>query len=153
MHHFCWQLPDDELAARGLPAVADWSETTGSYLDWYEEAINPNLANGRAYYLAQLELMDRQIGLLLDQLDEAGIAEDTLVLYLTDNGGSTCNYGDNAPLRGTKYTLYEGGIRVPFLARWPGGGFSGGRTEPGTVSSLDIAPTVLRAAGVPGRGE
>ncbi|GAA1049708.1 sulfatase family protein [Arthrobacter russicus] len=152
VHNFCWQLPDDELAARGLPALADWSETAGSYLDWYEEAINPNLANGRAYYLAQLELMDRQIGLILDQLDEAGIAEDTLVFYLTDNGGSTCNYGDNAPLRGTKYTLYEGGIRVPFLARWPGGGFSGGRTESGTVSSLDIAPTVLRAAGVPGSG-
>lgn len=148
VHNFCWQLPAEELAARGLPAVADWTAEMGSYLDWYEEAINPNLVNGRAYYLAQLELMDRQIGLLLEQLSARGIADDTLVFYLTDNGGSTCNYGDNSPLSGTKYTLFEGGIRVPFLVRWPAGGFSDGRQDASLVSSLDIAATVLAAAGV-----
>lgn len=148
VHNFCWQLPEDELAARGLPPVPDWTAEMGSYADWYEEAVNPNLENGRAYYLAQLELMDRQIGLILAQLDGNGIAEDTLLIYLTDNGGSTCNYGNNAPLSGTKYTLFEGGIRVPLLMRWASGGFSGGRIDSRLASSLDILPTVLEAAGI-----
>ncbi|SEB65244.1 Arylsulfatase A [Paramicrobacterium humi] len=146
VHNFCWQLPDDEREKRGLPAFEDWHPGAADYLDWYDGAISPNLPDGRGYYLAQLELMDTQIGRLLGRLETLGIADDTIVVYLTDNGGSTCNYGDNGKLRGTKYTLWEGGIRVPYLMRWPG------VTDPGTtsnalVSSLDLAMTFLRAAG------
>lgn len=146
VHNFCWQLPPEELQKRGLPAVEDWNPGEGEYLDWYDGAISPNLDNGRSYYLAQLELMDRQIGLFLDQLDLLGLAADTLVIYTTDNGGSTCNYGVNLPLRGTKYTLWEGGVRVPFLARW-NGRLPAGVDRDGLVSSLDILPTALAAAG------
>ena len=146
VHNFCWQLPAEELAKRGLPAYEDWNPGAGEYLDWYDGAVSPNLANGRAYYLAQLELMDAQIGLILAQLDELGLAENTLVFYLTDNGGSTCNYGVNHPLRGTKYTLWEGGVRVPFLLRWPGRVPAGGTTA-SLASSMDILPTALAAAG------
>lgn len=148
VHNFCWQLPPEELEARGLPAHADWNDADAlSYADWYDGAIAPNLEHGRDYYLAQLELMDAEIGRLLDQLDADGAARDTIVVYLTDNGGSTCNYGSNAPLAGTKYTLCEGGIRVPLLARWPSGGWSGGATREGIISSLDLYPTLLAAAG------
>lgn len=146
VHNFCWQLPAEELAKRGLPAYEDWNPGAGKYIDWYDGAISPHLENGRAYYLAQLELMDAQIGLILDQLDQLGLAEDTIVLYLTDNGGSTCNYGVNLPLRGTKYTLWEGGVRVPFLLRWPGQ-VPAGQTRTGLTSSMDILPTALAAAG------
>ncbi|MGA7207046.1 MAG: sulfatase-like hydrolase/transferase [Specibacter sp.] len=146
VHNFCWQLPAEELAKRGLPAHEDWNPGAGEYIDWYDGAISPHLENGRAYYLAQLELMDEQIGLILDQLDELGLAEDTIVIYLTDNGGSTCNYGVNLPLRGTKYTLWEGGVRVPFLLRWPGR-VPAGTTTPALASSMDILPTALVAAG------
>lgn len=146
VHNFCWQLPPEELAKRGLPAFDDWNPGAGEYIDWYDGAISPNLPNGRAYYLAQLELMDQQIGLILDQLDELGLAEDTIVVYLTDNGGSTCNYGVNLPLRGTKYTLWEGGVRVPFLLRWPGR-VAAGETSRALTSSMDILPTALAAAG------
>lgn len=147
VHNFCWQLPAEELARRGLPPYADWDPNSGSsYGDWYDDAIVPNLPHGREYYLAQLELMDAEIGRVLDQLDAMGDRDNTIVVYLTDNGGSTCNFGDNTPLRGTKYTLWEGGIRVPFLVRWPG------RVEPGSqrtalTSSLDLYPTLLAAAG------
>lgn len=148
VHNFCWQLPEDELTARGLPVRADWHDADDQgYAEWYDGSITPNLEHGRDYYLAQLELMDREIGRLLGRLDELGIADDTIVVYLTDNGGSPCNYGDNTPLHGSKYTLWEGGIRVPYLVRWPGGGWSGGRIVDAPVSSLDLLPTLVGAAG------
>ncbi len=147
VHNFCWQLPAEELERRGLPPFEDWHPGATPYVDWYDGAISPNLPNGRAYYLAQLECMDRAIGRMLAHLDDLGLAEDTIVVYLTDNGGSTCNYGDNTPLRGTKYTLWEGGVRVPFLVRWPG--VAGpGECSDALVSSLDLATTFLTAAGV-----
>jgi len=147
VHNFCWQLPDDELSKRGLPKHDDWTPAIGDYGEWYDDAIAPNLEHGRAYYLAQLELMDAEIGALLDSLDAAGLAEDTIVVYTTDNGGSTCNFGDNTPLRGTKYTLWEGGIRVPMLVRWPAGGVPGGVRRSGLFSTLDLVPTLTAAAG------
>ncbi|UNK71270.1 sulfatase-like hydrolase/transferase [Microbacterium sp. H1-D42] len=145
VHNFAWQLPEAEREARGLPTFEDWHPGASEYVDWYDGAISPNLPNGRAYYLAQLELMDRAIGRVLDALDASGAASDTIVVYLTDNGGSQCNYGDNGDLRGTKYTLWEGGIRVPFLIRWPG------VTTPGStvgepISALDLAATFRAAA-------
>lgn len=147
VHNFCWQLPDEEREARGLPDFADWNPGASEYLDWYDGAISPNLPDGRAFYLAQLELMDRAIGRILGQLDDAGLADDTIVVYLTDNGGSHCNYGDNGTLRGSKYTLWEGGIRVPFLVRWPGVS-APGVTIDAPVSALDLAPTFAAAAAV-----
>ncbi|MFI5693926.1 sulfatase [Kribbella sp. NPDC051586] len=147
VHNFCWQLPEEELAKRGLPSYDDWKPDFGrSYSEWYDDVIVPNLPHGREYYLAQLELMDAEIGKLLDLLDTTGTAEDTVVVYTTDNGGSTCNFADNTPLRGTKYTVWEGGIRVPMLWRWPGQ-VPAGQDNDALVSTLDLVPTLLDAAG------
>lgn len=148
VHNFTWQLPQHELDARGLPSHPDFDAETNDYLDWYDGAVEPNLENGRAYYLAQLEIMDREIGRLMAHLEETGLRENTLVVYMTDNGGSHCNYGRNTPLEGSKYTLYEGGVRTPLIISWPGA------TEPGSVSkalvsSLDLMPTFIGASGVP----
>lgn len=145
VHNFAWQLPPQELERHGLPSHDDFAPGTEEYVDWYDGAVSPNLENGRAYYLAQLDLMDRHIGRLLDTVEASGRADQTVIVYLTDNGGSSCNYGDNGPLDGTKYTLFEGGVRVPFMVRWPGHG------EPGTssdalVSALDLVPSFVAAA-------
>lgn len=146
VHNFAWQLPQEELDKRNLPNYPDFDPATGDYLDWYDGAISPNLPNGRAYYLAQLELMDQEIGRLLDTLDETGTAKHTVVVYLTDNGGSSCNYGVNLPLTGTKYGLFEGGIRVPYLVSWPAVIEAGQKTDELT-SSLDLLPTFAYLAG------
>ncbi|OFE14278.1 sulfatase [Humibacillus sp. DSM 29435] len=149
VHNFCWQLPPDELRRRGLPSRDDYQGDEPEYLDWYDGQIAPELDHGRDYYVAQLELMDAEIGRLLGQLDSSGIADDTVVVYLTDNGGSTCNFASNAPLRGTKYTLWEGGIRVPLLVRWPGAPVNGGAQCSAVASSTDLYPTLLDLAGAP----
>jgi arylsulfatase A-like enzyme len=99
-----------------------------------------------------VEAMDDAVGRLLRKLDDLNLAENTLVFFLSDNGGLRYEGGrkdyvtDNAPLRAGKGHLYEGGIRVPFIVRWKG------RIKPGVsdvpVCSNDIFPTALAAAGV-----
>ena len=145
VHNFAWQLPDDELDARGLPKHPDY-DGANDYLDWYDGAISPGLDHGREFYLAQLEIMDTQIGRIRQALAASGQDRDTVIIYLTDNGGSTCNFGDNAPLRGTKYSLYEGGVRVPFLVHHPDG--PAGVSTDALVSSLDLVPTLAALAGI-----
>jgi len=99
---------------------------------------NPHLA-------AQLESIDQGVGMILERLDRLGLADNTLVVFTSDNGGES-RVTSNAPLRAGKSTLYEGGIREPLLVRWPG------RVAPGTlcrtpVSSVDFYPTLCRVAG------
>ncbi|MGX7445983.1 sulfatase family protein [Dolosigranulum pigrum] len=146
VHNFAWQLPDDELRQRNLPAFPDFDEAKHDYYDWYDGVIMPHLENGRDYYLAQLDIMDREIGRILDKIEAAGEQENTLIIYLTDNGGSPCNYGNNAPLFGTKYSLYEGGVRIPFIASWPGVVEANSQSR-NLVSSLDLLPTFAYLAG------
>ena len=146
VHNFTWQLPEYKLNEKGLPTHPDFDPETSEYLDWYDGAVQPNLDHGREYYLGQLELMDDAVGRMLDYLEESGQRENTIVVYLTDNGGSHCNYGDNTPLAGNKYTLYEGGVRVPFVVSWPGQ-IEAGSNSSALVSSLDLMPTFAALGG------
>ena len=101
----------------------------------------------RRKYAAQVSLMDDAIGAALAALRETGQAERTLVFFFSDNGGPVgTNGSDNTPLRGAKGTLYEGGVRVPFVVAWPGR-IPGGRTDDRPVSSLDVFATSLALAG------
>lgn len=98
-----------------------------------------------AHYGAMVATLDHHVGELLDALDQSGQAGNTLVVFTSDNGGHP-EYAGNAPLRGSKWNLYEGGIRVPLLIRWPG------RTEAGSVSDvavsgIDLFPTFVSIAG------
>ncbi|MHC4908424.1 MAG: sulfatase-like hydrolase/transferase [Planctomycetota bacterium] len=101
----------------------------------------------RRKLVAMTHALDRSIGTVLDALERTGVAERTLVIFINDNGGATNNASVNAPLRGTKGTPFEGGLRVPFVMRWPGH-IPAGLVYQHPVSALDIVPTALAAAGV-----
>jgi len=108
----------------------------------------------RQVYAGMMRAMDRNIGRVLDALDECGIAKNTLVVYINDNGGPALdsevhsyNQACNAPYRGHKFDVLEGGIRVPMLVRFPGRVAAGQRYE-GLCSGMDILPTAFAAAGL-----
>lgn len=97
-------------------------------------------------YGAMVECMDQAIGRVITAIDEMGLAEDTLIVFTSDNGGFS-GVTSNAPLRESKGYLYEGGIRVPMIVRWPG------RVEEGVlcdtpVVTTDLYPTFLQVAGL-----
>ncbi|MCA9016719.1 MAG: sulfatase, partial [Planctomycetaceae bacterium] len=107
-------------------------------------AAGPGDAKRRTHYGAFIETLDHYVGQVLTALDQSGLRDSTLVVFTSDNGG-TPEYADNAPLRGSKWNLYEAGIRVPFLVRWPKHVPAGSVcTKP--VSGIDLFPTFCEVA-------
>jgi arylsulfatase A-like enzyme len=98
-------------------------------------------------YAAMAENMDANIARLLAVLDSEGIAEDTIVLFLSDTGGDESKGATNDPLRGGKNSVWEGGVRVPAVLRWPGV-IAAGTVSTQAVNVMDWAPTLAAAAGV-----
>ena len=97
----------------------------------------------RRTYAAMISAMDDGIGHVLDQLEASGIAEHTLVVFLSDNGGpEAANASDNGPLRGGKGSFFDGGLRVPFAMQWPGK-IKAGTIFESPVISLDIVSTIV----------
>ncbi len=93
-----------------------------------------------ASYYAAVTRMDAKIGEVLEAIDRSGQKNNTIVMFLSDNGGS--GNGGNAPLRGSKSTMWEGGLRVPFIVRWPGH-VPAGLVNNGFLTSLEILPSLL----------
>ncbi len=117
---------------------------------WGKQQRKVRILQKHAVYAAMVEAMDQAVGKVLTQLDESGVADNTIVIFTGDNGGLSTSEGSptsNLPLRGGKGWVYEGGIREPWIIRYPG------VTRPGSVSSqpicsIDVLPTVAAAAGV-----
>src|SRR5262249_57893875 len=106
-------------------------------------------------YAAMLASLDESVGRVLAKLDELKLSEHTLVIFSSDNGGvggyerlgiRGGDNTDNAPLRGGKGMLYEGGVRVPYLFRWPGT-VAAGTTCDQPINSVDLYPTLLEVTG------
>jgi arylsulfatase A-like enzyme len=103
----------------------------------------PNIKDKkRKTYAAMVSAVDDGVGRVLDALKEQGLDENTIVVFLSDNGGAHNNASDNGPLRGLKGDLFEGGIRVPFAIRWKGV-IPEGQSYEKPVSSLDIMATIV----------
>lgn len=101
----------------------------------------------RDILMAMLQHLDAGVGRVVATLKTEGLWENTLLFFLTDNGGARAMHANNTPLRGFKQQNYEGGIRTPFVVSWPAQ-VKGGCTCDTPVISLDILPTALAAAGV-----
>lgn len=104
----------------------------------------------RPEYAGLLEELDQCVGRIADAVDQHGLAANTLILFVSDNGGLVSEQSgrittSNAPLRGEKGSLYEGGVRVPFIARWPGS-IPAGKESATIASTIDFYPTFLALA-------
>lgn len=108
----------------------------------------PKLSPGQIGYLAMLANADENFGRLETFLKEADLRENTVVIFLSDNGGYALIGHYNAGMRDGKSRLAEGGHRVPCFIRWPAGGISGGRDLPGLTQVQDLLPTLIDLCGV-----
>ncbi len=99
----------------------------------------------RIEYAAMVETLDHYVGRVLAALDDLGLRENTLVVFTSDNGGHP-EYTANGPLRGSKWNVYEAGVRVPWLVRWPGRVPAGAASDVPFIGT-DLLPTLASAAG------
>ena len=153
------ETADEEFAAAGLDFIERnakakkpffcWMSTTRMHV-WTRLKKESQGKTGIGLYPDGMAEHDGHIGVFLDKLDELGIADNTIVVYSTDNGAEKFSWPDGgiSPFHGEKGTTFEGGFRVPQVIRWPG------VIKPGTIyndiiSHEDWLPTFLAAAGVP----
>jgi len=124
--HWPWEGPMDEAESQRIRSLADHD------------------GGSMKTYASMVTRMDFQVGRVLKALDAAGIADNTIVIFTSDNGGE--RFADTWPFTGKKTELLEGGLRIPALARWPGHIRAGSTTDQVAIS-MDWMPTVLAAAG------
>jgi arylsulfatase A-like enzyme len=140
----------DKAKAAGKPFFV-WHNTTRMHVWTFLSKKYSSMQNSQTNYgleEAGMADMDDNIGTLLKHLDDIGEADNTIVVFSTDNGAEVFTWPDGGytPFKGTKGTVYEGGFRVPCIARWPGH-IKPGTVENGLMSGLDWFPTFLAAAG------
>ena len=111
----------------------------------YAERLGVEPSSPRARYAAFVRILDHHVGRLLDAIDAHPQRDNMLVVFTSDNGGDP-RFTRHGPLRGHKWTLYEGGLRVPLLVRWPSR-LDGGRVADQPVIGTDLFPTFVEAAG------
>ena len=117
--------------------------------EWFEKVKKreKGISDKRAKLVALIEHMDEGIGKVVSALRESGIVDNTLIIFTSDNGGQVNVGGTNGPLRGGKQDMYEGGIKEPFCAVWPGRIKAGGRDTDRVALTMDLYPTICEAAG------
>ena len=138
------------------PLRVDKSKPASAPEVWVKKARDRGVSFLRSDYVAILEHMDHNIGQLVDVLDELDLAENTLIVFVSDNGGCTMEEGaaggrypgNNGPFRGGKATTYQGGLNVPFLMNWKGR-LPQGMVSDDQVMHCDIFATLLDVAAIP----
>ncbi|WPJ96196.1 arylsulfatase [Coraliomargarita algicola] len=118
-----------------------------------QKYLDKGLPESQARFYAMIDDLDREVGELLQKLDDEGLADNTIVIFMGDNGsakgGRPQEMEYNAGLRGTKASPYQGGVRVPCFIRWPAGGIEGGRAVEQLTGISDLFPTLAELTGFP----
>ena len=128
------------------PYVHTPVRSRGKWLDAkYRKKLGPDATDKQVLFGGFVETFDHHVGRLVAAVDRLGLAGDTLIVFTSDNGGHP-EYSVNAPLRGSKWNLYEGGIRVPLIVRWEGE-VQAGSVSGAPVSGTDWFSTLAEAAG------
>ncbi|MHC4993487.1 MAG: arylsulfatase [Planctomycetota bacterium] len=109
----------------------------------WAERYEARVDKGVAYFFAGIERVDRNIGLLRQTLEDEGVADNTVVIFMTDNGGTAGVNLFNAGMRGGKGQVYDGGHRVPFFIHWPAGGLAHGSDVNDLNAHFDVLPTLI----------
>lgn len=148
VHHPTYIGHPGYLDKYGIEQFPFWDPNAESDLVWHRKwgylgEIDPD---GRKRYLLQLEVMDNGIGKIIDALEKAGELDNTMIVFLSDNGGTINTYAQNNPLNGYKYMFGEGGLRIPMIISYPPQ-IAKKSTTNQMISAMDIVPTILEAAG------
>lgn len=128
-----------EGTVTGEKKVVEGVQAPEKYVAMYRSKVKDEKL---ARYCGAVTCMDEAIGTLMESVEKAGQTNNTIFLFMSDNGGS--GNGGNAPLKGSKSSMWEGGLRVPFIARWPGK-LPAGKVTDEFLSSLELIPTLLAA--------
>ena len=142
--------PDLVEKYRARAAKIEGEEFAGEEQIFGNKERQVRILQRHAVYAAMVEAMDEAVGNVLDQLEASGVADNTIVVFTSDNGGLSTSEGSptsNLPLRGGKGWVYEGGIREPWIIRYPGVTKAGSVSEE-LICSIDLFPTVAAAAGI-----
>lgn len=159
VHHLIHEVPQKYLEKYDVKPINNYDPDSllvfknhepGSYAAYYDKYSRMGAIQDedmRKYYLANLNCLDDNIGRVLKSINEKGLEEETLIIYISDNGGSPLTGANNSPLTAGKYSLWEGGIRVPMAMSWPGQ-IESGQVQTKYVSALDILPTIASIVGL-----
>jgi len=157
VHHVIHEVPQPYLEKYNVNPIHNYepdsmetfgNRNPGSYSAYYEKYTRLGVIQDeemRKFYLANLNCLDDNLGRVLDVLKEEGLEKNTVILFLSDNGGSPLTGAVNEPLSAGKYSLWEGGIRVPMVLVWPEKA-EAGIVKEAYVSATDILPTFAEAA-------
>jgi len=143
----CWIIDPHSVLSPNEEQLAEYPEL---------ESRARGFSSTTQVYNSVITDIDKQMGRLLEKLDQLGLKENTLVIFSSDNGPAPVwgldtapsGAGDVGPLRGCKASLYEGGIRVPFIVRWPGKAPAGKVDDATILSGVDLLPTFCKLAGI-----
>ena len=150
-----WQWIDNGSASPWLAYLSLNTPHTPLQVDdkLAKKYLDKGLPKSQARFYAMIDDLDREVGELLQKLEDTGQSDHTIVLFMGDNGSAKGGHPNeleyNAGLRGTKASPYQGGVRVPCFIRWPAGKIAGGRAIDTLASMIDIFPTLAELAGIP----
>jgi arylsulfatase A-like enzyme len=159
VHHVIHEVPKKYLDKYDVAPIHNYdpdsmetfnSMKPGTYAAYYEKYTRLGAIQDedmRKFYLANLNCLDDNLGRLINELKDQKLDQNTLIIFISDNGGSPITGANNVPLTAGKYSIWEGGIRVPMAMIWPGK-IKPGQVERAYVSALDILPTLAEAAGI-----